>query len=301
MKIIITGNSGFVGKNLSSYLTERNHEVVGLSLRKDDWETFFERPSDVIIHLAGKAHDLSNVTNEKEYFHVNFDLTKKVFDLFLKSSARDFFFFSSVKAAADSLDSVLTEEILENPKTAYGKSKLAAEKYLLSFDLPTSKRVFVIRPCMIHGPGNKGNLNLLYNVVNKGIPWPLGSFDNQRSFLNIGNLCYLVQMMIMDKSLKSGKYNFADDKSLSTNELVKIMSKTIGNKGRIFHINKSVIELISKLGDKIALPLNTERLKKLTESYLVSNQKIKDNLGIVKLPISVEEGISITIRSFNKK
>lgn len=58
------------------------------------------------------------------------------------------------------------------------------------------KRVYILRPCMIHGPGNKGNLNLLYNVVRKGIPWPLGDFENKRSFTSIDNLCYVVEGLL---------------------------------------------------------------------------------------------------------
>src|SRR5690606_40901886 len=63
--------------------------------------------------------------------------------------------------------------------------KLMAEEYILSKPLPDNKRVYIIRPCMIHGPGNQGNLNLLYKVVEKGIPWPLAAFENKRSFLSI--------------------------------------------------------------------------------------------------------------------
>lgn len=299
MKIILTGASGFVGMNLSSYLQNSNFDTHNVSLRNNDWKSYFTENADAIIHLAGKAHDTSNASNPQDYFTINRDLTIQVFDQFLSSEIKNFFYFSSVKAVADTVNGVLTEDVLANPLTPYGKSKLEAEKYLMSKELPTGKRFFIIRPCMIHGPGNKGNLNLLFNIVKKGIPWPLGSFNNQRSFLSIGNLCFLIERMLKDESLKSGIYNFSDDKALSTNELVSLISRKLNKNPKVWKISKILITKIAKLGDTMSLPLNSERLKKLTESYVVSNEKIKRELRLDKLPVSVEEGLEITIQSFN--
>ena len=191
MKTTITGISGFVGKNLSKYLEQQNHQILSLSLRNSDWKTNLDTSSNAIIHLAGKAHDTKNIADASEYFAINTELTKQLFDVFLKSDVQDFFYFSSVKAAADDVEGILTETHIPNPKTPYGQSKLQAENYILSKEIPAGKRVFIIRPCMIHGPGNKGNLNLLHNVVKKGIPYPLAAFENKRSFLSIDNLNFL--------------------------------------------------------------------------------------------------------------
>lgn len=295
MKIIITGATGFVGSNLSKYLEDKGNVVGKLSLRKSDW--ILNKNADVIIHLAGKAHDTANTSSVDEYFKINRDLTIELFQKFLKSEIKDFLFFSSVKATADTLEGILDENHPSSPQTPYGRSKWEAEKYLLSKNLPSGKRVFIIRPCMIHGPGNKGNLNLLYKVVEKGIPWPLASFENRRSFLSIDNLNYLVDKII-NSDIPSGIYNFADDKAISTNELVSIIAKTSGKREKLWHISAGLISGVAKLGDKIKLPLNSERLKKLTESYVVSNQKIKTALKIDSLPVSAEEGMKKTIESF---
>src|SRR5690606_13145229 len=270
MKIIITGATGFVGQNLSIYLQEQQIHTYSVSLRNPAWTTEIDTTADAIIHLAGKAHDTSNTSVADEYFKVNRDLTIALFDEFLKSDINDFFFFSSVKAVADTVDGVLYEDVLPTAVTPYGKSKLDAENYLLNQELPVGKRLFIIRPCMIHGPGNKGNLNLLYKLVEKGIPWPLAAFENQRSFLSIYNLCFLIHQMLLNKKVPSGIYHFADDKSISTNQLIKIISKASGKKTKLWTISSSLIKNIAKIGDKIKLPLNSERLKKLTESYVVS-------------------------------
>src|SRR5690606_21161651 len=242
----------------------------------------------------------SNTSVADEYFKVNRDLTIALFDEFLKSDINDFFFFSSVKAVADSVDGVLYEDILPTAVTPYGKSKLEAETYLLSQNLPEGNRLFIIRPCMIHGPGNKGNLHLLYKVVEKGMPWPLAAFENQRSFLSIDNLSYLAHQMLLNKAVPSGIYNLADDEVVSTNQLIEIISTTLGKKPKLWNINVNFIKSMVKIGDVLPVPLNSERLKKLTESYVVSNQKIKSALKISELPVTATEGLIKTIRSFKE-
>jgi nucleoside-diphosphate-sugar epimerase len=265
------------------------------------WEELEQcKNQDSIIHLAGKAHDTENSTSKQEYFDINFGLTQKIFDLFLASSATKFIFFSSVKAVTDSVNvEILTEDSLCNPKTAYGQSKLAAEQYILSKPLMNNKKVYILRPCMIHGPGNKGNLNLLYGLQLKGLPWPLGAFENKRSFCSIDNILFVVQQLI-DRNIEPGIYQVADDEALSTNELVSLMALSQNKKIKIWKIPVSLIKAIARLNDFFHLPLNSERLRKLSESYLVSNQKIKDALGLEKMPVSAINGLQKTFESFKK-
>jgi nucleoside-diphosphate-sugar epimerase len=150
---------------------------------------------------------------------------------------------------------------------------------------------------MIHGPGNKGNLNLLYQLVQKGLPWPLGAFENKKSFTSIDNLTYIISQII-EKDIEPGIYLVANDEALSTNELIRLITTAQNRKSKIWNISKKMISLLARSGDIFHLPLNSERLKKLTESYVVSNQKIKKALGIEKMPVSAEEGMKKTFESF---
>lgn len=300
MRVYVTGASGFVGQNLSAYLEDQKIQVKKLSLRNPEWRAGISLDGTALIHLAGKAHDTTNTTEDEAYSKINRDLTIEVFHEFLESEIRDFFFFSSVKAAADTVDGVLTEDLEKSPRTPYGKSKAEAEDYLLSQELPKGKRLFIIRPTMIHGPGNKGNLNLLYKVVKKGVPWPLASFNNKRSFLSIDNLCFLIQQMLENPQVPSGIYNFADDETVSTNELIAVISEIQGKKPKLWKIPKGLIRLLAGVGDVLHLPLNTERLQKLTENYVVSNRKIKAILDIKTLPLPADVGIRKTIKSLNE-
>ncbi len=298
MKITITGSKGFVGANLHGYL-KSFHELNSISVRYQPNQNF-DLTTDAIIHLAGKAHDLKIVSSPQEYYEANFELTKQVFDSFLLSDASVFIFMSSVKASADEVKDILTEENSPNPKTHYGISKLQAENYILNQQLPEGKRVYILRPCMIHGPGNQGNLNLLYTIVKKGFPWPLAAFENQRSFLSIDILCFVIQELLNRNDIPSGIYNVADDKPLSTNELIGLISKSQNKLPKTLAIPKKLIFLLAKIGDVLHLPLNSERLQKLTDSYLVSNDKIVKAIG-KPFPISAEEGFKKTFQSFHNQ
>jgi nucleoside-diphosphate-sugar epimerase len=289
--IFLTGASGFVGTSVLNYFSNKS---VYVSKREHEYKI---DSSTVVIHLAGKAHDLKNITRPNEYYQVNTELTKKIFDAFVASKAKVFITLSSVKALADEVKGALTEEYLPNPITHYGKSKLLAEKYILSQQIPEGKRVFILRPCMIHGPGNKGNLNLLYNLVSRGLPWPLGLFENSRSYLSIENLCFILKEIIEREDIPSGVYNLADDVPLSTNDVINMIAKSKGKKANILKINRNLIKGLALIGNFFRLPINSERLQKLTESYVVSNAKIKQVLG-KPLPVSSKDGLIRTFQSF---
>lgn len=319
MKLLITGVHGFVGTNLVKALS-KEHVIYGLDIVAPDKEgvkfTFswddLEKDAvpevDAIIHLAGKAHDTKNQSAADVYFKVNTELTKKIYDYFLASKAKKFIFFSSVKAAADRVEGEFVDEnVVPSPKGPYGESKIAAERYILSHTESTditeissqAKKVYILRPCMIHGPGNKGNLNLLYGFVKKGIPYPLGAFENKRTFTSIDNLCFIINGLL-EKDIESGIYNINDDEAVSTNELIKIICEATGKKAHIWHLPKGLMEGVAKIGGLLHLPLNPERLQKLTENYVSSNAKIKAALGIERLPVRARDGLIKTIKSFNQ-
>jgi nucleoside-diphosphate-sugar epimerase len=294
--IFVTGTRGFVGSSLKKYFKEKYNFVE----YKRGSKFNIDQNIEVVIHLAGKAHDLKNVSFSDEFYNVNTELTKEIFDAFLISEAKLFITLSSVKAVADEVDGELTEDVTPNPITHYGKSKLLAEKYILSKSIPDGKRVYILRPCMIHGTGNKGNLNLLYSIVSKGLPWPLGLFENSRSYLSIENLCFIIKELIEREDISSGVYNVADDVPLSTNDVIKIIAESKGGTHRFFNVNKTFVSFVARLGDLLNLPLNSERLQKLTESYVVSNAKIKAAIG-KPLPVSSKDGLLSTFKSFSLK
>lgn len=320
MNILITGIHGFVGSNLVTALKDQ-HTLYGLDIVipekdgvvktfswKDLKKSFDGIQFDAIIHLAGKAHDTKNQAAAEVYFKVNTELTQKIFDFFMVSSAKKFIFFSTAKAAADRVDGVLTEEVVPSPVGPYGESKIAAENYILDKlkmedeKLKKSllqKQVYILRPCMIHGPGNKGNLNLLYGVVKKGIPWPLGAFENRRTFTSIDNVCFIINGLLT-QNIASGIYNMGDDEAFSTNELIEVICESLGKKACIWRLPKGLMKGVARLGGWLHMPLNPDRLQKLTENYVSSNAKIKAALGIEKMPMDTRAGLLRTLESFKE-
>ena len=288
MKILITGAYGFVGTNLCRYLASRGHECVALDIpeiKRDDvpYKVFYSWDEldsidwagiNAVVHLAGKAHDLKNVSDPQSYFDINVGLTEKIFNA-ANGKVPRFIYFSSSKAA--------------DADTPYGKSKLEAEQFLAG-------RAIVLRPAMIHGPGNKGNLNLLWGIARRGFPWPLAAFENKRSFTSIGNICAAVEALC--ERGENGIYPIADDEMLSTNRLIELMAEACGRKPKLWHLPKGLMRFAARIGDILHLPLNTERLGKLTEDSFVDNAALKKHLGWSQMPIRAEDGMRETLKRF---
>ena len=284
MKFLITGAYGFVGTNLCKYLAEKGHECLALDIpaaKRDDvpyvsfytWDELDKLPVvDAVVHLAGKAHDLKKVASEQSYFDINVGLTEKIF---AAAKTTRFIYFSSSKADANG--------------NAYGRSKLAAEQFL-------NGRAIVLRPAMIHGPGNKGNLNLLWGIARRGLPWPLAAFENKRSFTSIANICAAVEALC--ERGENGIYPIADDEMISTNRLIELIAETCGKRAKLWRVPKGVMRMVAKIGDVLHLPLNTERIVKLTEDSFVNNSHLKSQLGWKLMPIRAEEGMRRTLRRF---
>lgn len=291
LRLFLTGHTGFLGKNFIDFF--KNKYEFNFYLKNSQ----ICIKEDAVVHFAGKAHDLKKTLNPDEYYRVNTDLTKKIFDAFLTSNAEVFITISSIKAVADMSNSVLTEKQIPNPISHYGKSKLFAEQYILSKVIPEGKRVYILRPSMIHGKGNKGNLNLLYKFVSLGIPWPLGSFENKRSYCSVDNLLFLIEELIVRKDIPSGIYNVADDEALSTNELIRILSESLSKKPFILNLPPFLVRFLAKVGDLNLFPLTTDRLNKLTETCIVDNSKIKSAIK-KSFPTTAREGLIKTFQSF---
>jgi nucleoside-diphosphate-sugar epimerase len=314
-QVLITGAFGFVGTHLSAWLAERGRGVWALDVagaapatggayaRRFIWDDLERVPwgeVDAVVHLAGKAHDTRHTSDAQSYFDINAGLTDRIVRQIIAAAPSQpirFILFSSVKACADAVDGVLTEDAAPAPQTPYGRSKLEAERIVreAADARPEVLRGVILRPCMIHGPGNKGNLNLLYALVRRGAPWPLGAFDNQRSFASIGNVCAVVEGLL-DRDTASGIYQVADDETLSTNELIGLMAGTLGKPVRIWRVPAGWIKRAARVGDVLRLPLNSERLRKLTESYVVSNVKIKNALGWKTMPLGARAGMEQTLQ-----
>jgi nucleoside-diphosphate-sugar epimerase len=307
-RLLITGVTGFVGSNLARHFSEiKDYSVFGHGRQVEKTKQQFrsyrlevikdysaailnELKIDSVIHLAGIAHDLSNLYTPEDYYRVNYEGTRLAYDEYLQSNASKFIFVSSIKAAVDTSSEPVAEDEMPHPATDYGRSKLKAEQYIQSIAPVTGKSFYILRPCMIHGQGNKGNLNLLYRFVKTGIPFPFGAFENRRSFISIDNFIFIVQQLFQKEAV-SGVYHLSDDGFLSTKELYKVMATSLEKQPRIWSIPESWVQVAASILGKKHL------VNKLTEDMMVSNKKIVNELG-VPLPVALRDGICKTIQSF---
>lgn len=311
-KVVITGVRGFVGQNLKKYLKENSQfELIGSSRDKAALEKHKSSLNqicsyddicagmlnfDFYVHLAGKVIGLTNEGDDKEYFKINFEQTKNIFDRFTEDkNAKKFIFISTIHVVTEKPDRVIDESYEPKPFTPYGKSKYLAEKYIES-NCPPDKKYYILRPSMIHGPGNKGNLNLLYGLISRGLPYPVGAVNNKRSFVSVDNMCFIINK-ILENNINSGLYHIADDDPTYTHQLVNLIAEKTNRKPRFLNIQIKYLKWIAKIGNYIPIGLNDYKLQKLTSDFIVSNKKIKKEIG-ESLPVKSEQGIKRTIESF---
>ncbi|SHG69449.1 Nucleoside-diphosphate-sugar epimerase [Chryseobacterium oranimense] len=296
--ILLFGASGFLGSHLKKSLPQN---IVPVNIRKENWQEEMPYDVSVFINCIGKAHDHSGIATEKDFYQANFEVVKSLFKEFINSKAFLFIHISSIAVVEENERAGIINEQSECfPVSHYGKSKKAAEDYLLAQQIPEGKKLIILRPVMIHGDGDKGNLKLLYKIISKGIPYPLGSFNNLRSFISVDNVAYLLnEIIIRWENINSGIYNICDDYPISTKQIIEIIAQSQGRKAIILYLPIVLINFFAKTGDLLKLPFNTKRLKKMTSNLIISNEKIKHSLGIKELPLSASDGLEKTIKSFN--
>lgn len=299
MNIVLVGHTGFVGKSIlnANCFKNDNFILIGRAeLTKDQFCNDFYS-ADVLIYTAGIAHDISGKIKEQDYYDVNVELLKKVYDHYLKSNIKSFIYFSSIKAVTDKSESIITEDTKPQPKTIYGITKLIAEKYIQERTV-YGKTYYILRPTMIHGPGNKGNLNVLYKYLNSGSPWILGSFKNERSFASISNVLFVLNILARTQKVPEGVYNVCDDNAVSMNRIVDLFEIACNKKIVKLYFGKRIFNAAARVGDLLRLRINSLFLEKITETFLVSNIKIRKFIE-TDLPLTSEEGLIMTFKNMS--
>lgn len=300
VNIYITGSNGFIGKNLISYYKSNNNINLIPINRNQLLQNNYRNSStkDIIIHLAGIAHELKKQQEDDIYYNVNTDLTKIQFEFFLNSPINKFIFISTIKAVSDYSNDEITEDTIPNPISIYGKSKLNAENFILSKVIPENKLFYILRPCMIYGPNNKGNFIILNKFIKYNFPWLLTNFINKRSYCYIENFNFIINELIFRNDIQSGIYNIADDEPISTNRLVQIIYNSNNKNPKFLSIPKFFINFFIYFTDLFGTNYTYDKLNKLTQSLFVSNYKIKQAIK-KKLPYNTIDGLTKTFKNLN--
>ena len=307
MNILVTGASGFVGNALCDHLSRQGLNAYGL-LRKtredlnvkrqflvedflnhSDWAEIL-KDMDGVIHTAGLAHVKGRP--DKDYYDINTEITKKLALECVKAGVKRFVYISSlaVYGVSSSQDIVAFSTPL-NPITPYGHSKLLAEKFLQNLHEKGTLEVVIVRPPLVYGPNAPGNVLTLLKAIKKNMPFPFKSVQNRRSMVFVKNLADALLVCVTHSTAKGNTFFVSDDHPLSIEELIQGLAKGMGKKANLFYVPEFLMKIPFKILGK------TETLEKITGSLQLDISHIQNTLGW-KPPVSVEEGLRETTRSF---
>ncbi|UWY60844.1 NAD-dependent epimerase/dehydratase family protein [Aliarcobacter butzleri] len=295
MKLLITGSSGFVGNYFINKYKEK-YDIRIFSFLKDDINTLDCNTIDIVFHLSALVHQMGGASaNEYEKINViqTIELAKKA----KESGVKHFVFMSTVKVYGEETNSKYTENTVCNPEDDYGKSKLKAEQELQKLEDENFK-ISIIRTPIVYGYGVKANIKNLINLVNKVPVLPFGKIKNKRSMVYIGNLCHLVDEIIIQK--KSGIFLACDDEPLSTSKLIELIAKNLdlvkrSGCGTITLCEKKMYLIKIPFFESLLKILKPSFHKRLYGSLEVDNSITKQKLNLSN-PYSVEEGIRLMIK-----
>ena len=285
---LIIGASGFVGRAMNNFLQQANISVkllVRREIKNNTNDQFIFKsikdikPSvfsgvDVVIYLIGKAHDLKLKDDLNEYHRINVDLTLEIAKIAASCNVSKFIFISSVKAGIASCNQPnLVNGHLEKFGNIYGDTKRKAELKLLDIDKMSSMRVVVLRPALVYGPGQKGNLELMLTGIKKGWFPPLPDIKNKRSMVHIDNLVDAI-FFVSKNSHANGKiFIIADKKPYSSHEIYNVMRHISGKRILKWSVPKFIFDAAALMS-----PINKYKLNKLLGSEYYPSKKI-EHLG----------------------
>jgi len=312
MKILVTGATGFIGTQLSETLANSGHqvrctarslapnssttcEVITCDLESADNLDHLTAGCDAIVHLAGRAHVMSDdpATSESLYFSANVDVTKKLAKSAARTGVKRMILMSSVKVNGESttIDSPFASQDTPNPQDPYGRSKTQAEEALWDVASTSGLEGVVIRPPLVYGPGVRANFASLIGIVNRGLPLPLASIQNKRSFVSIDNLIDCIATALQSSNAPGQTFLVSDGNDLSTPELIRSIASALHKSPMLIPFPKALLKLVAT---SVAKRGAYERLcGSLTVDIALTKQKLSWTP-----PFTVQDSMQRTVDAF---
>ena len=284
-KLLFTGGTGFLGKNVMPLLKER-YEVTTCGITPDDMlkanlaKDVPELPEryDVVLHACGKAHVVPKTEEEKQAFYdVNYIGTIHLCDALEKVGVpKALVFISTVAVYGCEYGERIDEYHPLNGNTPYADSKIKAEKYLIRWCLDHQVRLSILRPSLLAGKNAPGNLGAMVNGIKKGIYMNIAGGKVVKSILMAEDIARLMPLL----EEKGGIYNVCDTRQPSFGEISASVAKQIGKRKPI-SIPYWIAWCLAKAGDLLGskAPFNSYKLEKMTKSLTFSNEKARRELG----------------------
>ena len=314
MKILVTGANGLVGSYLCAELCLHRYAVVAASRSVDmphegvqrmridtidsatDWSAEL-RNIDIVIHLAARVHVMNDsaVDSLAEFRKTNVAGTLHLAQQAAKAGVKRFIFISSIKVNGEKTvtNKPFLETDIANPQDAYGITKHEAEQGLRHIADETGMEVVIVRPPLVYGAGVKANFASMLRVVKRGIPLPLGTIHNKRSFVYVGNLVSLILRCIDHPAAANQTFLVSDGQDLSTTELLRGCAEALGVRARLVPVPQKLIEVCAALIGKCDVA------QRLCGSLQVDISKARTLLGWAP-PISLADGLKATAMGLAK-
>jgi nucleoside-diphosphate-sugar epimerase len=290
--VLVTGSSGFIGRVACRILSERGHRLkravrdadsaagadpdtieIGDIAAVAQWTSFLAG-IDVVLHLAGRAHVMTGITErdpETAYRRTNVVGTNLLARACARQGVRRLVYVSSIKVNGESTGSHgFRETDPVHPKDEYGRSKWEAERCLQTISRETGLEVVVVRPPLVYGPGVKGNLARLMRMVDLGIPLPVGNVDNRRSFIGVGNLADALRLCIEHPGATGQTFLVSDGFDVSTPVLISMLAEALGRPARLLPAPASLLQIMARFSGSAA---------RLVNSLQVDSTHIRARLG----------------------
>jgi UDP-glucose 4-epimerase len=312
MKILVTGANGFVGAQLSKTLAKSGHEVrntarslapnisttgelITCDLESADNLDHLTTGCDAIVHLAGRAHVMSDnpATSESLYVSANVDVTRKLAQSAARTGVKRMILMSSVKVNGESttIDTPFTSHDTPNPQDPYGRSKTQAEQALWEITSTSDLEGVVIRPPLVYGPGARANFASLIGIVGRGLPLPLSSIQNKRSFVSLDNLVDLISTTVQSPNAAGNTFLVSDGHDLSTPELVRSIASALDQSPKLFPFPSALLKLAATASGKRGA------YDRLCGSLTVDIALTKQKLSWTP-PFTVQDSLQRTVDAF---
>ena len=312
MKILVTGANGFIGTQLSGTLANSGHQVrntarsiapnnpitsemITCDLESADNLDHLTTGCDAIVHLAGRAHVMSDdpATSESLYISANVDVTRRLAQSAARTGVKRMILMSSVKVNGESttIDSPFTSQDTPNPQDPYGRSKTQAEQTLWDVASTSGLEGVVIRPPLVYGPGVRANFASLIGIVDRGIPLPLGSIQNKRSFVSVDNLIDCIETTLQTPNAGGQTFLVSDGQDLSTPELIRAIASSLHKSPMLIPIPTALLKLAATTAGK------RNAYDRLCGSLTVDIALTKQKLSWTP-PFTVQDSLQRTVDAF---
>ena len=312
MKILVTGANGFIGTQLSETLANSGHQVrntarsiapnslitsemITCDLESADNLDHLTTGCDAIVHLAGRAHVMSDdpATSESLYISANVDVTRRLAQSAARTGVKRMILMSSVKVNGESttIDSPFTSQDTPNPQDPYGRSKTEAEQTLWDVASTSGLEGVVIRPPLVYGPGVRANFASLIGIVDRGIPLPLGSIRNKRSFVSVDNLIDCIATALQSPNAGGQTFLVSDGQDLSTPELIRAIASSLHKSPMLIPIPTALLKLAATTAGK------RNAYDRLCGSLTVDIALTKQKLSWTP-PFTVQDSLQRTVDAF---